>query len=160
MKTLVVFYSLDGHTEFIAGVIASALGADLIKLETVRPFPTEQPAKYFKGGMSAVFKMKPKLANKNIDLAPYDNIIIGTPVWAGTYASPINTFIKNHGFKGKKVALFLCSGGGDVEKCFTNLKNSLSGNSFVGETDFIEALKQDREDISQKAADWVQSLKF
>jgi len=160
MKTLVVFYSLEGNTDFIAGVIASALGADLMKLETAKPFPTEAPAKFFKGGMSAVFKMKPKLANKNIDLAPYDNIILGTPVWPSTYASPLNTLFKKHGFTGKKVALFLCSGGDDVAKCVANLKNVLSGNSFVGEMDFIEPLKHDRDDVSQKATDWARSLKF
>lgn len=160
MKTLVVFYSLEGNTEFVAGVLANKLKADLMKLETVKPFPTEAPAKFFKGGMSAVFKAKPKLSNKSIDIKQYDNIVIGSPVWASTHASPINSFIKQYRFTGKKVALFVCSGGPDVEKCFTKLKKALGENSFVGEIDFIEPLKNGKDEAAQKAEQWAQSLLF
>lgn len=160
MKTLVVFYSLEGNTEFIAGVIAKKLGADLVRLETVKPFPTEAPAKFFKGGMSAVFKMKPKLKNNNIDVKQYDNVIIGTPVWASTHASPINTFIKNFGFTRKKVALFVCSGGPDVEKCYAKLKKALGDNSYVGEIDFMDPLKNGKDEAAKTAENWAANLIF
>jgi len=160
MKTLVVFYSLEGNTEFVAGVIANKLQADLIKLETVKPFPSEAPAKFFKGGMSAVFKLKPKLKNDSINVGQYDNIIIGTPVWASTHASPINTFIKRYGFTGKKVALFVCSGGPDVEKCYAKLKTALGDNNYVGEIDFMEPLKNGKEEAAKTAETWASNLKF
>ena len=160
MKTLVVYYSLEGNTDFVAGVIAKKLGADIVKLETVKPFPTEAPAKFFKGGMSAVYKLKPKLKNKTIDVKQYDNIIIGTPVWAGTHASPLNTFIKHFGFAGKKVALFVCSGGADVEKCYIKLKKALGKNSFVGEIDFMEPLKNGKEEAAKTAENWALNLIF
>lgn len=160
MKTLVVFYSLEGNTEFVAGIIANKLQADLMKLETVKPFPTEAPAKFFKGGMSAVFKLKPKLTNKAVDVKQYDNIIIGTPVWASTHAAPINSFLKQYKFTDKKVALFVCSGGPDVEKCFTKLKKAVGENSFVGEIDFIEPLKKGKDEAAITAENWASNLKF
>ncbi len=160
MKTLVAFYSLEGYTELVAGIIAKKLGADILKLETEKPFPKEGFAKFFKGGMSAVFKLTPKLKNQNIDLRSYDNIVLGTPVWASTYASPINTLIKKHKFTGKKVALLLCSGGPDVEKCVVNLKKALDGNEIVGDINFTEPQKQDREAVEKRAAEWAESLKF
>lgn len=158
MKTLVLFYSLEGNTEFIANTVAEKLGADILKLETVKPFPKEGFNKFFKGGMSVVFKSKPKLSNKNIDLSPYDSIIIGTPIWAGSFASPFNTLFKSHPFSGKKVAFFTCSGGGDDEKCLENFKAKLSGNSFVGSIAFKEPLKQDKEEITQNAIKWAEGL--
>ena len=160
MKTLVVFYSLEGNSEFIAGVIGKKLQADIVKLETAKPFATEGFAKYFKGGMSVVFKLKPKLTNPSIDISQYDKLVIGTPVWAGGFSSPINTFINKYKFKGKKVALFLTSGGPDVEKCFAKLKEALDGNEFAGEIDFIEPLKNDKEEAAKKAEQWAEGLKF
>jgi len=158
MKTLVVFYSLGGNTEFVAEILAKKLQADIVKLETVKPFPNEGFKKYVIGGMTTVFKMKPKLANRGLDLAAYDNIVLGTPVWAGSYASPLHTFIRRNENKGKKIAIFLCSGGDDVEKCFAKLKNELPGNSFAGEIDFIEPLSKDKNEVAKKAVSWAGTL--
>lgn len=160
MKTLVAFYSLEGNTQFISESIAAKLGADILKLETEKPFPTQGFAKFFKGGMSSVFKSTPKLKNQGIDLSAYDNIVLGMPVWASTYASPMNTLIKKHKFTGKKVALLLCSGGPEVGKCLANLKKALTGNEIVGDIDFMEPLKQDKEEVTKKATAWAASLKF
>lgn len=160
MKTLVVFFSLEGNSEFIAGVIAKQLKADIVKLETVKPFAKEGFKKFFNGGMSVVFKLKPKLTNQNIDLSGYDNIVIGTPVWAGGFSSPINTFISNYKFTGKKVALFLTSGGPDVEKCCAKMKKALSGNEVVGEIDFVEPIKNGKDEAAKKAEQWAASLLF
>lgn len=158
MKTLVVFYSLEGNTKFIADVIAKHLQADTLELKTAKPFPIKGFKKFFKGGMSVVFKQKPKLDNKDIDLNPYDNIIIGTPVWAGSYSSPVNSFIKQYPFTGKKVGVFLCSGGGGVEKCCSNIKKALPGNSFIGEIDFVEPLKRGREEAFKASVQWCENL--
>ncbi|MBP8640127.1 MAG: flavodoxin [Oscillospiraceae bacterium] len=160
MKTLVVFYSLEGNAEFIADVIGKKLQADIVKLETVKPFPKEGFGKFFKGGMSVVFKSKPKLVNQAIDLSKYDNIIIGTPVWASGFASPINTFINKYKFSGKKLALFLTSGGPDVEKCFEKLKIALKGNEVVGEIDFIEPIKTGKDEATIRAEQWAEGLNF
>lgn len=160
MKTLVVFYSLEGNSEFVAGVIAKKLQADIVKLETVKPFPTEGFGKFFIGGMSVTFKSKPKLANKDIDVSGYDNIVIGAPVWAGSFASPVNTFISKYKFTGKKVGLFLTSGGPEVEKCFVKLKKALGENDFVGEIDFIEPLKKGKDEAAKTAEKWAEGLKF
>jgi len=110
--------------------------------------------------MSAVFKFAPKLKNQNIDLSSYDNIVLGTPVWASTYASPMNTLIKKHKFTGKKVALLICSGGPDVEKCLVNFRKALDGNEIVGHIDFMDPLKKDKEASTKQAIAWAESLKF
>ncbi|PKM71658.1 MAG: flavodoxin [Firmicutes bacterium HGW-Firmicutes-16] len=160
MKTLVAFYSLEGYTELVAGVIATKLGADILKLETVKPFPTKGFAKFFIGGMSSVCKATPKLKNTSIDLSSYDNIVLGTPVWASTFASPINTLLQKHKFAGKKVALLVCSGGPDVEKCLVNFRKALVGNEIVGDINFTEPQKQDKEEVTKRATAWAESLKF
>ena len=160
MKTLVVFYSLEGNTKYISEIIAKELQADLLELKTKKVYPSAGFKKFVWGGKSVVFKEQPELTNKNIDLSAYENIVIGTPIWAGTYAAPLNTFVTQNKFSDKKVALFACNAGGGAEKCFTKLKEALPGNHFVGEVDFIDPLKNGKEESSEKAVQWAKSLSF
>ena len=158
MKTLIVFYSLEGNTELIAQTLAKRLQADVLKLETERPFPTEGFKKFVHGGRSAVFKHRPKLKNKDVDLNQYDLILIGTPIWAGSFSSPIRSFIHKYNMTGKNIALFVCSAGGEVEKCYSRLKKSLQGNRFIGEIDFIDPLKKEKDEVIRIANRWAESL--
>lgn len=159
MKTLVIFYSLDGNTKFISEIIARELNADLFELKTEKVYPSSGFKKYFWGGKSVVFKEQPSLTTQ-IDLTPYQNIIIGTPVWASSYAAPFNTFVKQYPFTGKKVALFACHGGGGAEKCFKMFKEALPNNEFISQLDLVNPLKQDKMKITDKAAEWAKSLPF
>ncbi len=156
MSSLVVYFSFDGNTKFIAEKIAETINADIIGLSTSKKYPTEGFKKYFWGGKSVIFGEKPKLTNENIDLSRYDTIIIGTPVWAGSYTPPIKSFISQYNIRGKRIALFASHGGGGAEKCFARLKEALPGNKFIGETDYIEPKKSP--DSTAKAVRWASGL--
>jgi flavodoxin len=163
MKTLVAFYSLDGNTRYIAETIAKQLHADLLEIKPKKEYPSQGFMKYFLGGKSAIFKECPKLTNQNINLSDYQNIIIGTPIWAGSYSAPINSFIKQNKIKNKSIALFACHASNEVDaakKCYVGLKKRLAENTFVGEIDFIDPLKHNKEDDLNKAAKWSASLNF
>ena len=157
MSTLVVYFSFDGNTKFIAEKIAETINADIIELKTSKNYPTEGFAKYFWGGKSVIFGEKPKLTNDRIDLNRYDTILIGTPVWAGSYTPPIKSFIKQYKIQGKRIALFASHGGNGAEKCFAKLKEALPGNEFIGETAFVEP-KKNPEDSLSIAVRWATEL--
>lgn len=159
MKTLVIYFSFDGNTKFIAKKITETLGADMIELRTSRNYPTEGFLKYFLGGKSVIFGEKPNLTNEPIDLSLYQTIIIGTPVWAGSFTPPIKSFISQSKIYGKRIALFASHGGGGAQKCFTKLKKALSGNTFISEIDFVEA-KKNPEENSSKAIRWAKDLEI
>lgn len=157
MKTLVVFYSLDGNTKLISGKIAETLSADIIELKTDKKYPADGFFKYFLGGMSVMFGQKPMLTNSSIDLSPYDTIVIGTPIWASSFVPAIKSFVSSYKIKGKRIALFACHRGGGAEKCIMKLKAALPGNQFIGEADFVEP-KNTPEESSAKAIKWAASL--
>jgi len=155
MKTLVVYYSLEGNTKYISEIIANELNADLIELHTKKQFPSSGFKKYFWGGKSVLFKEQPELTK------PYDSIILGTPIWAGTYAAPLNTFLKQYKMIGKDIALIACHAGGGADKCFSAMRKALgSDNNMVGQIDFIEPLKRDKDGNFKKAVKWSNSLKM
>lgn len=157
MNTLVVYFSFDGNTKFIAEKVAETIGAEIMELKTDKKYPTEGFKKYFWGGKSVIFGEKPKLTNESIDLSQYKTIIIGTPVWAGSYTPLVKSFISQYKIKDKQIALFASHGGGGAEKCFVKLKEALPGNTFIGETDYVEPMKNP-EVNSDKAVNWAAGL--
>ena len=61
---------------------------------------------FFTAALGSMFDTHTKIDPEHIDLAPYDAVIIGSPVWAGRPAAAIRTFIAKHRFDGKKVIMF------------------------------------------------------
>lgn len=160
MKTLVAFYSLEGNTKYIAEAIAEQLKADLLEIKPKKEYPSKGFQKYFWGGKSVLFNEYPELINQNVDLSEYQNIVLGTPVWAGSCSAPLHSFIRRYPFTGKKIALFACHAGGTAEKCFAKLKEELPDNTFVGRKDFVDPLKHKKEDCAKEAAQWAANLQF
>ena len=158
MKNLVVYYSLEGNTKLIAEFIAKEIGVDIIELKPKKEFPSSGFRKYVWGGKSVIFKQKPELMNKETDISKYDNIFLGTPVWAGTYAAPFNTFLDISTIKNKNIALFACHGGGGSEKCFANFKKELSENTFIGYIELVDPLKKETDSSLDKVKKWLQTL--
>jgi flavodoxin len=156
MKTVVVYYSLDGNCAFIAKEIKARLGADLIRLQTKDEKQRNGFAKYFWGGGMVVLGKKPELKPYDFNPEAYDLIVIGVPVWAGSPAPPIRTFLSKTKITGKKIALYVCHGGGQG-KAMEKLKALLPDNDIAAETGFLLPLKN-IEEAKQQAADWVKGL--
>lgn len=158
MKALVVFYSLEGHTEAIANIIKNELKCDLLELKPEKEIPKKGLKKFLWGGKSVLFKEKPTLTNSIPNLEQYETIIIGTPIWAGIYAPPINTFISENKIKGKKVAFFACHGGGGAKKCFNKLEDILKENIILGNIEFSE--KEEKNQHKIKVQTWLKDIKI
>lgn len=158
MKSLVVYYSLGGSTQLIASIISQKIDVDILEIKSAREIPKKGFMKYFLGGKSVIFKEKPRLLNDKIDLDEYDTIFIGTPVWAGSYSSPIASFISKNSVKGKNIALFACHSGGGADKCFERLESAMPGNEFIGNSSYNLPLKVRFEDIVDQVYSWIDSV--
>lgn len=124
-KAMVVYFSLEGNSQYVADKISEYIDADILRIEPVKDYPQGNVSKFFWGGMSVVFGENPKLISYDFSATQYDVIIIGTPVWAGSFTPPIKTFLRDNDLSKKKIALFACHGGGGAVKCFSKLKKEL-----------------------------------
>lgn len=125
VKVAIVYFSLEGNTEYVADKISEYIDVDVLRLEPVKNYPQGNVSKYVWGGKSATFGEKPKLVPYQFSANQYDVIIIGTPVWASTFTPPIKTFLKENNISEKKIALYVCYAGGQTKKCFNKLKKEL-----------------------------------
>ncbi|RQD69640.1 MAG: flavodoxin [Tindallia sp. MSAO_Bac2] len=155
-KILVVYYSLEGNTKMIAKEIAGYLGADEEEIRPLKEIGTGF-SKYFWGSSQVLMKKKPEIHSLQFNPENYDTIIIGTPVWAWTYAPPIATFLSKTNLKGKNVAFFSCHGGQNG-KTFQNFKDETSESRIIGEIDFFEPLTKNKEDSLLRVKKWCDEL--
>lgn len=124
-RRIVVYYSLTDNTKEAAEYIAAKLGAEIVRLNTVKKMPTQGAKMFLTGGSQATIGIKPKLQPIEIDFAAYDEIIIGMPIWAGKQAPAFNTFLKDSSIRNKVHGVFTLSGGGDNDKCLAALKKQI-----------------------------------
>ena len=67
---------------------------------------------------------RPELADTNADIAGYDVIFIGFPIWWYIAPTIINTFLEAYDFGGKKLVLFATSGSSGFGKAAESLQPS------------------------------------
>ena len=156
-KIAVVYYSLEGNTKFIAQTIQEHLKADLIEIKPVKEIDRSTDKKFMWGGKQAVMNEKPKLLPYEFDSSNYDIIFIGTPIWAWRMSPPIYSFISENELAGKKVVIF-ASCGGDPKKAYTRMEKRFKKSEILGYQFFIEPLKRDKEETSEKVKQWVSTF--
>jgi flavodoxin len=158
MKTLVIFYSLEGNTKLIAETIACKTGADILELKPKKDVKTKGFMKYLLGGKQVLMKEKPSLLplDKNID--DYNTIFIGSPVWAGSFAPALKTFFSENKIVNQRVAIFCCHGGGRNGKLFNNIKKEIQNCEILGEIEFRDPLKRDTDINVIKVKEWCDKI--
>jgi flavodoxin len=155
MKTLVVYFSLTGSTEFVAKIISEQLNADLC--EVVDKKHKKGKLIYLKGGAASVREKLTKIeAPKSID--NYELIIVGSPIWAGKITPAIRTFLSLNDFSDKKGAFFITLGGNKPEKSFENMRRTTGFNSIVKELAVSNTI-EDKKEVEKMVIDWCEEIK-
>lgn len=164
MKTAIVYYSLEGNTQYVADKIAAILKetceVDIIRIEPEKAYPNKGFKKFFWGGKSAVMAETPTLLPYEFDVAQYDRIIFGTPVWASTFTPPIRTFINdNPAVKEKQIAVFTCFSGGGADKAIKKLQAFLEVEKFTAELILVDPKDNAKEADDALIAEFCEKLK-
>lgn len=126
MKKLVVFYSLSGNTRAVARRIARSLRADLMEIRTVKTYPDDYDVLLSLGEKEVKAGYMPQIDALQYDANQYDTVILGTPVWWGTFAPAVKKFLSLVKWKGKKVYPF-ATHGGDLGHTPSDLRKAMRG---------------------------------
>lgn len=159
MSAIIVYYSLEGNTEYAARKIADRLGASLLPLTPVKAYPTGGVRKFLWGGKSAVMAETPPLTPYEFDSAAYDCVILGFPVWAANIAPPLRTFIRDNDLTGKRVAAFACQSGSGAEKALSKLAAALRLDRLSAQTVLIDPKAKPTEENERRIAEFCRAIK-
>ena len=60
------------------------------------------------------------------DISAYDKILIGSPIWCGTFPNAVFSFLDKVNLNGKKAAIFATSGATEPQKIAVKIKKKYS----------------------------------
>ncbi len=127
-KVLVTYFSATGTTARAAEKLASVTGGELYAITPAKPYTSADLNWNNKQSRSSVEmhdeKARPELGGKKLDVAGYDIIFIGYPIWWDLAPRVVNTFIEKYDLKGKTVIPFATSGGSSIANSAAVLKKS------------------------------------
>ncbi len=149
--TLVVYFSRTGNTASVAEIIARETDANIFKIVTLDE--NYYPSDY----ESTTTKAKQEIADGTLPpikpvppLTQYDTVFVGSPIWWGTFAPPVRTFLTQADLSGKKVFPFVTHGTGGAGTSFADIEaltpDSTHGTGFAiagtSAADSADAIKQ------------------
>lgn len=120
-KVLVLYYSQNGGTKAVAEEIASRLGADLEEIVSLNPYDGDFQATIARCQEEQKAGILPEVQPLKADLAAYDIVFLGYPVWFGTYAPPVGALLGKIDLSGKKVVPFCTFGSGGLDSSTRDL---------------------------------------
>ncbi len=127
-KTLIVYFSATGTTKAAAQKLAKEFNADLYEITPEVPY-TDADLNWRDKTSRSTLEMtdktsRPAIKGRCENIADYDTVWIGFPVWWYTAPTIVNTFIEAHDLSGKTLNVFATSGGSGVEGSASDLKKA------------------------------------
>ena len=127
MKSLVVYYSYEGHnsvdfnvvsikkghTRQVAEKIAELTDADILRITPKEEYPMDYDKCCERAKAEHEQSARPEIEVPLETLDAYDRIFIGFPIWYRSYPRVIATFIEKFDFTGKTVFPFCTNEEGD-----------------------------------------------
>lgn len=127
-KVLVAYVSMTGTTAKVAQTLANVTGGELYEIEPEKRYTNadlnwrnEQSRCYVE---MHDLKFRPAIKGKKTDIAKYDVIYLGFPIWWNIAPTLLNKFIEAHNLKGKTVIPFATSGGSTIDNSVKELKKT------------------------------------
>lgn len=105
-RILVVYYSYMGHTKSVAEKTRALVGGDLFEIEMTTPYPLDLQRMAAQSKYELETGELPPLLKGLPNVADYDLVLVGGPVWWNTVAPPVMSFLEQTDFRGRKVGLF------------------------------------------------------
>jgi flavodoxin len=115
-------------TKGVAQQLAKVAGADLHEIKPAQPYTEADLNWKDKQSRSSVEmedkSSRPEITDKLSNMADYEVIYVGFPIWWYTAPTIINTFLEAYDFKGKTVIPFATSGGSSIDDACEDLKKA------------------------------------
>ena len=127
-KAIVFYFSATGTTKGVAERLAAAIGADLFEIKPAQPYTVADLNWRDKQSRSSVEMAdrgsRPAIAEAAPNLADYETVFVGYPIWWYREPSIIDTFVEQNAaaLAGKTIIPFATSGGSGMGDSTKNLQ--------------------------------------
>ena len=178
-KTLVVYYSYTSNVHNIVTELTKQIDADVVRVEPAEKGLDYAANNYAIGSAQiAAIRNNPNDASSypaidpvDVNVADYDCIIIGAPLWWSQMAAPLQTFLFHNGpaMAGKKIGLIVSSASSGISGVESDAKRLIPDGYFLSPSLWIKSsqtsnsasmLQQWLKDINYDAVAGVENLQL
>lgn len=131
-KVLVTYFSATGNTKKVAEDIAKETGADVFRIEAAQPYASNPYQDTDRIKKEAFENERPEVKEllPEKDMATYDVIFVGSPIWWHQPAMVVCTFLEKYDLSGKTVIPFFTYGSRDylnesMQRIYKSTPNSI-----------------------------------
>jgi flavodoxin len=156
-KILVAYFSRSGNTRVIAGTIQRALAADLFEIRPARPYPEDYEQTVEQARQERDRGYEPPLEATVPDMAAYETVFLGFPIWGETTPPVIRSFLRAHDLSGKTLRPFITHGGYGLGNSLAVLADHAPGARI--EPPFSMEADQERRTLNQVTS-WLGQIGF
>ena len=170
-KTLIAYFSLIdivpegadasahatpsiGNTESAAIEIQKQVGGDLFAIKTVKTYPVSHRECSAIAEEEMRSDARPELSTHVENMADYDTIYIGYPIWWYQEPMAIRSFLEEYDFSDKTVIPFCTTLGAGVSESVDNIKSLLPDATVLSGV----TLRTGRQDMSGDISDWLSDI--
>lgn len=154
---LVAYFSATGTTRPLAEYAADILNADLYEIEPEEPY-TDADLAYYTGGRADQEQndpsARPAISGGVENMADYDIVFIGYPIWHGQAPKIICTFLESYDFAGKTIVPFCTSHSSGIGSSATDLHAIASG------ADWLEGNRFAAGTTRSEIETWIEGLEL
>ena len=167
-KTLVVYYSYTNNLHSIVEELTGQINADIVRIE-----PTEKGLDYeadnYAIGSEQIQAIRnnpdllssyPAIDPVSVNLADYDCIIIGAPLWWSNMAAPMQTFLFQNGpsMAGKKIGLIVSSASSGISGVEADAKRLVPDGNFLTPSLWIRSSQTSN--AASLISDWLKMINY
>lgn len=149
-KILIAYFTRSGNAETLADRIQEKTGGTKCKIETVKTYPQDYSGVYDEAMKEQQENARPKLKTRVDNMAEYDTVFVGYPIWHGDAPMAIRTFLESYDFTGKKVIPFCSSGSSRPETSFASVRASAAGAEILDDGLGILQKNEEEEIVADK----------
>lgn len=166
-KTLIVYYSFTNNIHTIATDLLTQIeDADMIRVE-----PAEEGLDYaannYAIGSALIQAIRnnpndaasyPEIKPVEVNMADYERIIVGAPLWWSNMAAPLQTFLFHHGseMKGKDIGLIVSSSSCGISGVEADAKRLIPEGNFLEPSLWIRSSQTSN--CHSLIADWLNKI--
>ena len=156
-RAVTVYFSLEGNVRHLAQSVATAIDSPLVEVVPAEPRRGAEMTEYVWGDTRIICPEMPELLPIAQNPDDFDLIFLGSPVWKGTVAPAMHSFLAAADLYRKKVALF-CAFAGRAGGYFEQAEQLLLGCEIVDTIGFREPLRLSRQKSARDVAAWAKAV--
>ena len=150
-----------GNTHIMADMIAEYTGADEFEIKTVKPYPEEYRACTEVAKEELQQNARPEIVGKVENMAQYDTIFLGYPIWWSDLPMAVYTFLESYDFNGKTIIPFCTSAGNNLTGKESDIPQFAKGATIRNGLGIQGKLCQENPDsVRQSVNSWLNDLGF